>query len=73
MAKYKRPCFDSSTFFGGINDEIINGVKRGVAFRYLWQRAKAGDFKVFISALTLAEVYKTKRHSTPGQPVLDDF
>jgi hypothetical protein len=58
---------------GGLNDEIVNGVKRGVVFRYLWDRAKAGEFKVFISALTLAEVYKTKRSQTPATPLLDEF
>jgi predicted nucleic acid-binding protein len=73
VAKYKRPCLDSSVFLGGLNGEIINGLKRGVVFNYLWGRAKSGDFKVLISALTLAEVYKTKRSATPESPVLDEF
>jgi predicted nucleic acid-binding protein len=73
VAKYKRPCFDSSVFLGGLNGEIVNGIKRNVVFEYLWDRAKAGDFKVMISALTLAEVYKTKRSAVAGSPVLDEF
>jgi predicted nucleic acid-binding protein len=72
-SRFKKPCLDASVFIGGLDSEIVDGVKRGVIFQYLWERAKAGDFKIYISALTLAEVYKTKRRATPTGPVLDAF
>ena len=61
MAKYKQPCFDSSVFLGKLKEEICRTIKRAVVFDWVWQRAKAGEFEVVISSLTLAEVYKTKR------------
>jgi predicted nucleic acid-binding protein len=72
-SKLKKPCFDSSVFIGGLDNEIVNGIKRGVIFRYRWERAKAGDFEVYISALTTTEVYKTKRTLVQGEPLLDEF
>lgn len=61
--KYIQPCFDSSVFLGGLNGEICNGIKRKVVFDWLWRQAQNGKFKVFISAMTLAEVYKLKRRT----------
>jgi len=71
---YKKPCLDSSVFIGGLGDEICNGIKRGVIFRYIWDNAKAGVFPIFISAITLAEVYKKKSqpNATPDS-TLDEF
>ena len=71
--RYLRPCFDSSVFLGGLNEEIANGIKRGVVFRHVWQKAKDGDFPVLISAITIAEVYKKKKRVTPSTGVLDEF
>lgn len=73
---YLRPCFDSSVFIGGLGDgEICGGIKRKVIFDWLWEYAKAGKFEVYISALALAEVYKTKRHTSQAtaSPILDEF
>ena len=72
--KYKKPCFDSSIFIGGLGDgEIAKGIKRHVVFRFLWDKAKAGAFPVRISAITLAEVYKKQKCQTPSSGVLDEF
>lgn len=60
--KFSKPCFDSSIFIGGLNEEIVNKIKRRVVLDYLWERAKAGEMKVFISSFLLAETFK-KRHT----------
>lgn len=76
MDSYKKPCFDSSVFIAGLGDgEICRGIKRKVVFDWLWQKATDGAFEVYISSITLAEVYKTKRNSgTPTDgPLLDEF
>lgn len=76
MDSYKKPCFDSSVFIGGLGDgEICRGIKRKVVFDWLWQKAKDGAFEVYISSITLAEVYKTKRNTerATASPVLDEF
>ena len=66
---YRKPCFDSSFFIGGLNEEICNGIKRGLVFRWLWNEAKEGRFeKLYISAMTLAEVYKSKKRR--GEPTI---
>ena len=72
--KYKRPCLDSSVFIAGIGTgEICNGIKRHVVFQFIWERAKAGEFPIFISAIALAEVYKKRRKMTSGDKALDEF
>jgi predicted nucleic acid-binding protein len=68
--RYLKPCFDSSVFLGGLNGEICNGIKRAVVFNWLWAKAKGGKYeKVYISALTLAEVFKTKKRT--GEPAVE--
>jgi predicted nucleic acid-binding protein len=72
--KYRRPCLDSSVFIGGIGDgEITKGIKRNVVFRHIWERAKAGDFPILISAIALVEVYKKKKGTVAGGEMLDEF
>ena len=71
--KYSRPCFDSSVFLGGLKNEISNGIKRGVIFRHLWSKAEDGEFKVFISSISLAEVYKKRKAASPSAKLLDEF
>lgn len=71
--KYRKPCLDSSAFIGGLNAEICNGIKRGVVFRYILDKARAGEFIIYIAAITLAEVYKTRKRATSSDPLLDDF
>jgi predicted nucleic acid-binding protein len=70
---YKRPCFDSSIFIGGIGNEICRGVKRGVIYQYLMDRVRCGDFRVLVSSLAIAEVFKKKRFPGPPDTVLDEF
>lgn len=60
IEKYKNPCFDSSLFISKLNNDICRGIKRDVVFDLLWEKARKGEFTVFISAFTLAEVYKEK-------------
>lgn len=64
--KPKKPCLDTSVFIGGLSGEICNGVKRGVIFSRLWDRATNGDFPIYISALVIAEVFaKPGKSKTP--------
>jgi predicted nucleic acid-binding protein len=71
--RYKRLCLDSSVFIGNLFHEICRGIKRDVIFRYIWDKAKAGEFRIFISAITIAEVYKTKKQHIPDEQQLDEF
>ena len=71
--KYRKPCFDSSVFVGGLKREICNTIKRGVVFEWIWSRAKTGDFRVYISAITLAEVYHLRKAQQTSRPLLDEF
>ncbi len=66
IEKYKQACFDSSLFISKLNNEICRGIKRDIVFDLLWDKARNGEFTVFISALTLAEVYKEKTRA--GNP-----
>jgi predicted nucleic acid-binding protein len=70
---YKNPCFDSSVFLGGLNNEIVRYVKRGVVYRYLIDKAKDGEFKIHISTVAIAEVYRAKDLGMASGSVLDDF
>jgi predicted nucleic acid-binding protein len=73
VGKYKRPCLDSSVFIGGLNGEICNGVKRRVVLDYILEQARVGEFTVFISAITIAEVYKTRKRAKSGEKQLDEM
>jgi predicted nucleic acid-binding protein len=74
VAKYRKPCWDSSLFIAGLGDgEIVKGIKRGVVFRYLWEKAKTKEFPVLISAIAIAEVYKKKKRVTADHGLLDEF
>jgi predicted nucleic acid-binding protein len=70
---YKKPCLDSSVFIGGLDGEICNGIKRGVVFRYIVEKATRKELTIFIAAITLAEVYKTKKRTKSTDPLLDEF
>jgi predicted nucleic acid-binding protein len=72
-AKYQKPCFDSSVFLGGLNEEIRNNIKRRVVLDYLWDKARSGEFYVFISAFAIAETFKKKTHPKPTDKMLDAF
>ncbi len=68
MPKDIRPYIDSSVWLGWKNREIVNGVDRFSVFQSIWEAAQRGEFKLFISAMTFAEVYKL-RHESFTQPV----
>jgi len=51
----------------------VAAIKRGVVFDYLIEEVQRGKFKMFISAIALAEVYKKKRFLTPHPKELDEF
>lgn len=71
---YVRPCFDSSLFIAALDKEICGGIKRDIVFHHIWEKAKDGDFQVFISAITIAEVYKRKTRPTAlSEHSLDEF
>jgi predicted nucleic acid-binding protein len=46
---------------------VIGGVDRYVIFQHIWELAEAGQFKLYTSAITFAEVYKL-RHQKTAQP-----
>lgn len=71
--RYKKPCLDSSIFIGGLNGEICSTVKRGVVFHHIWEKARAGEFTIFISAIALVEVYKKKHRQKSDAELLDEF
>lgn len=71
--KYRLPCLDSSVFIGGLKDEIKKRVKRGVVYRFLLERARAHEFRMRMSAVAIAEVYKKRGASTLSGTGLDDF
>jgi predicted nucleic acid-binding protein len=71
---YKKPCLDSSLFIAGLGEgEIVKGIKRHVVFKFLWEKARAGAFPVFVSAIALAEVFKMHKRLTPTNALLDEF
>lgn len=71
---YKNPCFDSSVFLGGLNQEIVDGVKRGVVFSYLLERARAREFTIHIATVAIAEVFQSKTYGMQsGAACLNDF
>jgi len=70
---YTKPCFDSSVFIAGLDEEICRGIKRGVVYRYILAQVKAKEYRISLSAIALAEVYKKKRFATPEGKSLDEF
>ena len=67
MPKYLKPYIDSSVWLGWKNREIVKGVDRYAIFQTIWEAAQRGEFKLYTSAMTFAEVYKL-RHQTVIQP-----
>jgi predicted nucleic acid-binding protein len=66
--QYQRPYIDTSVFLGWKNREVINGTDRYAIFQHIWQKAEAGEFKIFISPLVIAETFKL-RHQSHTQPL----
>lgn len=57
---YRKPYFDSSVFIAWIKGEVIKGIERGVVAGSILTVAEHGDFQIYTSALTLAEVHKLR-------------
>jgi predicted nucleic acid-binding protein len=69
--RYVKPYLDSSVFIAWLNRESVGGVNRFEIADQIIKKAEAGEFPIYISALTLAEVHKlplgTKPSLTPAQ------
>lgn len=70
--QYQRPYIDTSVFLGWKNHEVINGKDRYAIFQHIWQKAEAGEFKIYTSPLAIAETFKLRHTNVqPLQTVLD--
>jgi predicted nucleic acid-binding protein len=58
--QYERPYFDSSIFIAWIKGEVIGGIDRKAVANHNFTLASRGAFKIFTSAVTLAEVHRIK-------------
>lgn len=75
---YSAPYADSALFIGWIMGEVDkDGTDRADVVEHILQQAEQGLFKVYISSLTLAEVYKPKGYDSlnpsQNQRILDYF
>jgi hypothetical protein len=57
---YTRPYIDSSVWIGWVKGENVNGVDRKDVFEHILLLAERGDYKIYTSTATLAEVHKRK-------------
>ena len=77
VEQYTNPYVDSSVFIGWIHEEVIDSVDRKRIADHIITRAENGDFLVYISALTLAEVHKKRGHERltedEDEEILDFF
>ena len=62
VEQYTEPYLDSSVFIGWLKGEVVNGIDRMKIAEHILTRAENGDFLIYISALTLVEVHKKRRH-----------
>jgi predicted nucleic acid-binding protein len=60
--QYKKPYFDSSVFISWIKMEVVGGVERGKIVAHILTLSEQGNFHVYTSTLTLAEVHKRRSH-----------
>jgi len=58
--QYKKPYFDSSVFLSWIKKEEIGRVKRWEHVAHILALAERGEFNIFTSTITLAEVHKMR-------------
>lgn len=56
--QYRQPYLDSSVFIAWIKGEVRGDVDRKAIVNHILHLAERGNYQVFISALTLAEVHK---------------
>lgn len=64
--KYIAPYVDSSVFIAWINKEVVDGVDRFAIADHVIKNAERGEYLIYISALTLSEVHKLPRGTTPA-------
>jgi len=64
--RYRMPYCDSSVFIASIQDEAVKGIRRGEISTHVLDLAERKTYKIYTSALTLAEVYKA--HGSPSLP-----
>lgn len=62
---YIAPYVDSSVFIAWINKEVVEGVDRFAIADSVVKNAERGKYLIYISALTLSEVHKLPRGTTP--------
>jgi predicted nucleic acid-binding protein len=62
---YITPYVDSSVFIAWINKEVVDGVDRFAIADHVIKNAERGEYPIYISALTLSEVHKLPRGTTP--------
>lgn len=70
--KYLSPYVDSSVFIAWLNREVVGGIDRYAVADHIIQAAEAGDYRIYISALTLAEVHKLPRGTKPALTAQQD-
>lgn len=61
---YKKPYVDSSVFIAWVKAEVVGGADRGKIAQHILSAAERGDFSIYTSALTLAEVHKLRTGRT---------
>jgi predicted nucleic acid-binding protein len=72
--RYVKPYVDSSVFIAWIHKEVVAGVDRFAIADHVIKKAERGEYPIYISALTLSEVHKLPRGTTPAlTPEQDDM
>lgn len=64
--RYTNPYLDSSVFIAWIHKEKVDGVDRFQIANHIIKGAERGEYPIWISALTLAEVHKLPRGGHPA-------
>ncbi len=57
---HRKPYFDASVFIAWINGEVVKGVDRRAIADSILALAERGDFQIYTSTLTMAEVHKPR-------------
>lgn len=70
--QYQRPYLDSTIFIGWIKGEVVDRVDRQRVATHLLTLAERKVFKIYICAVTLAEVHKRRRDPVALTPDQDE-
>lgn len=76
MAKlYRRPYFDASLFLAWVQGETHGETDRGAIVDHIYRLARRGQFQIYTSSLSLAEVHPAPSDTaaTPGDDPLLTF